>query len=250
MKNEPLVSIIMPTYNAKEYIGESIESVLNQTYQNWELLIADDHSSDATADFVKNTFSDNRINYFLLEKNVGAAKAREHALRQAKGAYVAFLDSDDIWVKEKLAEQLEFMISAGILFCATEYKSFDTDKKEKLISYKKEKMSYEDLLRDCPGNSTIVVSRTILEGVTIPNLRKRNDYVFWLQLIKSADYIWYLKKPLTYYRRRDDSISSKKLSLLKYHWKIYYEIEKLGLLRSIYYCYYWSVKGIKRKIGG
>ena len=244
---EELVSIIMPAYNAEEYIQESIDSVLAQTHNNWELLIVDDCSSDRTRTIIKSEYFDKRIHYFCLEKNSGAAKARQKAIDLAKGKYIAFLDSDDLWDEKKLELQINFMEKNGYSFSATDYIRFDEDEEKEIVSYRKTKMNYKDLLKHCPGNSTIILNKENIGKIEIPDIKKRNDYVLWLNLIKKSDSIFFLNIPLTKYRVRTDSISSNKLTLIKYHWHIYYTIEKIGYFKSSYYCLYWSLKGLKRK---
>ena len=235
MENE-LVSIIMPTYNCAKFIKETIESVLNQTYENWELVIVDDCSNDNTEEIVE-SFNDKRIKYHKLEKNSGAAVARTTAMKMAIGNYMAFLDSDDLWKKEKLEKQLEFMKKNNYNFTCTAYEQIDEEgnKLNKVIKTKK-KANYNRILLDCPvGNSTVMYNVDNLGKFEVPNIRKRNDDALWLQILKREKFIYGMPDVLMEYRIRNNSISSNKLSLIKYHWQLYREIEHLSVIRSAFH---------------
>ncbi len=241
MENE-LVSIIMPTYNCAKFIKETIESVLNQTYENWELVIVDDCSNDNTEEIVE-SFNDKRIKYHKLEKNSGAAVARTTAMKMAIGNYMAFLDSDDLWKKEKLEKQLEFMKKNNYNFTCTAYEQIDEEgnKLNKVIKTKK-KANYNRILLDCPvGNSTVMYNVDNLGKFEVPNIRKRNDDALWLQILKKEKFIYGMPDVLMEYRIRNNSISSNKLSLIKYHWQLYREIEHLSVIRSAFHICWWGM---------
>ncbi len=241
MENE-LVSIIMPTYNCAKFIKETIESVLNQTYENWELVIVDDCSNDNTEEIVE-SFNDKRIKYHKLEKNSGAAVARTTAMKMATGNYMAFLDSDDLWKKEKLEKQLEFMKKNNYNFTCTAYEQIDEEgnKLNKVIKTKK-KANYNRILLDCPvGNSTVMYNVDNLGKFEVPNIRKRNDDALWLQILKKEKFIYGMPDVLMEYRIRNNSISSNKLSLIKYHWQLYREIEHLSVIRSAFHICWWGM---------
>lgn len=245
--NNKLVSIIMPTYNCGKYIGKTIKSVQDQTYQNWELVIVDDCSNDDTEKIVK-TIHDDRIKYHKLQQNSGAAIARTEAMKKAKGSYMAFLDSDDLWHKEKLKKQIKFMQDNNYSFTCTAYEQIDEDdKKLNKIIKTKEKAGYNRILLDCPiGNSTVIYDVEKLGKFEVPNIRKRNDDALWLQIIKKANYIYGYKEVLMKYRVRQNSISSNKLSLIKYHWQLYRKIEHLSIFRSIFHICYWGTIKVLR----
>lgn len=241
MENE-LVSIIMPTYNCAKFIKETIESVLNQTYENWELVIVDDCSNDNTEEIVE-SFNDKRIKYHKLEKNSGAAVARTTAMKMAIGNYMAFLDSDDLWKKEKLEKQLEFMKKNNYNFTCTAYEQIDEEgnKLNKVIKTKK-KANYNRILLDCPvGNSTVMYNVDNLGKFEVPNIRKRNDDALWLQILKKEKFIYGMPDVLMEYRIRNNSISSNKLSLIKYHWQLYRKIEHLSVIRSAFHICWWGM---------
>lgn len=242
-KNEDLVSIIMPAYNCSKFIGTTLDSVRNQTYQNWEVIIIDDCSTDNTAEVVKEYIrKDSRIKYYRLQQNSGAAVARNKAIDLANGKYMAFLDSDDIWFPEKLTKQINFMKKNNYGFTCTSYIKIDEEGKylNRTIMAKPIR-DYDGVLKTCPGNSTVIYNAEKLGKFKIPNIKKRNDYVMWLQVIKKEKYLYGISEPLGSHRIRTGAISSNKISLVKYHWKVYREIEKLSLSKSIYLIMYWVI---------
>lgn len=248
---EELVSIITPTYNCGKFIGETIESVLKQSYQNWEMIIVDDCSEDNTKEIVEKYIKkDKRIKYYLLDSNSGAAVARTMAMELSKGKYMAFLDSDDLWSTDKLERQICFMKTKDCAFSCTSYEKIDErgytlNKVIKAIS----KTDYNRLLLDCPvGNSTVVYNVEKMGKFKVPNIRKRNDDALWLQMLKKEKYIIGMQDVLMQYRIRQNSISSNKLKVIKYHWILYREIEHLSILRSVFHIIYWCIiKVIKVK---
>lgn len=239
-----LVSIITPTYNCGKFIEETIKSVESQTYKNWEMIIVDDCSTDNTEEIVKKYISINsRIKYFKLEKNSGAAVARTRAMELANGEYMAFLDSDDLWTPEKLERQLEYMKKNNYAFTCTNYLQIDEQSNSlgKIIKTVP-KVNYNRLLLDCPvGNSSVMYNVKIMGKFKVPNIKKRNDDALWLQMLKKEKYIYGLDEVLMKYRIRQNSISSNKLQLIKYHWKLYREIEHLSIIRSLFHIMYWCM---------
>jgi len=242
-KKEELVSIIMPAYNCGDFIGATLDSVINQSYKNWEVIIVDDCSTDNTADVVQEYIKkDNRIKYHKLEKNSGAAVARNKAVDLASGKYMAFLDSDDVWFPEKLTKQIGFMEQNDYGFTCTSYTKID-EQGEYLnrTIVAQPKRDYDGVLKTCPGNSTVVYNAEKLGKFKIPDIKKRNDYVMWLQVIKKEKYLYGIEEPLGSHRIRTEGISSNNKSLVGYHWKVYREIENLSLLKSSYLMVYWVV---------
>ncbi|MEH2952294.1 glycosyltransferase family 2 protein [Candidatus Merdisoma sp. JLR.KK011] len=239
-----LVSIIMPTYNCASFIEETIESIQAQTYVRWELLIVDDCSTDNTKEIAaKYMKKDSRIKYQCLEINSGAAAARNVSMKLAKGEYIAFCDSDDLWMPDKLEKQLLFMKRTGKNFTCTAYEHMGEDGKNlnKIVRPKK-KCDYNRLLLDCPvGNSTVMYNAENMGKFEVPNIRKRNDDALWLQMLKKEKYIWGMDEVLMRYRIRKNSISSNKLKVIKYHWILYRNIEHLSIARSMFHIGYWCV---------
>ncbi len=239
---EGLVSIITPTYNCGRFIGRTIDSVLAQTYENWEMIIVDDRSADDTRAVVDEYMAkDSRIKYTLLDENSGAAVARTRAMELAEGEYMAFLDSDDVWLPEKLQRQLDFMNENGYAFSCTAYEQIDEEDNSlgRIIKTVK-KTDYNRLLLDCPvGNSSVMYSVKKMGKFEVPNIRKRNDDALWLQMLKKEKYIMGMPEVLMRYRIRKNSISSNKLSVVKYHWILYREIEHLSVFRSAFHICWW-----------
>ena len=239
--SKDLVSIITPTYNCAKFIGATIESVLNQTYQNFEMIIVDDASKDNTEEVVK-SFKDKRIKYIRLSKNSGPAVARNRAMEEAKGKYMAFLDSDDLWKREKLEKQINFIKKNKYKIICSDYEQIDEEgnKLNKIIPCKK-KVNYNGILLSCPvGNSTVFYDVSKLGKFKVPNIRKRNDDALWLQILKKEEYMYGHKEVLMEYRIRQNSVSSNKLSLIKYHWQLYREIEHLSVIRSVFHIVVWG----------
>lgn len=239
-----LVSVITPAYNCAGFIGETIESVQAQTYRDWEMVVVDDCSIDDTREVVLSyAGADPRVRYELLGENSGAAVARTRAMGLARGRYMAFLDSDDLWLPEKLERQLAFMGETGHPFTCTSYEQVDeagapNGRVVRCIP----KTSYNRLLLDCPvGNSTVMYDVAAMGRFEVPNIRKRNDDALWLRMLKAEPYIWGLPEVLTRYRLRAGSISHNKLDLVKYHWRLYREIEHLSVPRSAFHIAAWGV---------
>lgn len=244
-----LVSVIMPTYNCGKFIAETIDSIKAQTYTNWEIIIVDDCSTDDTKSIVDEYISqDSRIKYHCLETNSGAAVARTTAMKLADGEYMAFCDSDDVWMSDKLEKQLKFMKDKNVGFSCTAYEQIDEESKSlgRIINPKK-KCDYNRLLLDCPvGNSTVMYSVKEMGKFEVPNIRKRNDDALWLQMLKKEKYIWGMPDVLMKYRIRQNSISSNKFKVIKYHWILYREIEHLSVIRSAFHVFWWCVIKILR----
>ena len=231
-----LVSIIMPSYNTAKYISETICSVLQQTYSNWELIIVDDCSSDNTDEVVAE-FKDKRIRYYKNEKNSGAAVSRNRALREAKGKWIAFLDSDDLWKSEKLEHQLIFMKKNNYFFSYTNYEEIDSEGK---ITGKRvsgpAKITRRKMFNYCwPGCLTVMYDAEKIGMLQIKDIKKNNDYAMWLKVCQKAD-CYLLNENLAQYRRgRLGSISTNGYgALIKWHYKLFREAEDESVLRSAF----------------
>lgn len=244
----PRVSVIMPTYNCGRFIAKSIQSVIDQTVTDWELMIVDDCSTDNTGEMVE-LFAkgDLRIHYMRLAQNGGPAAARNEGLRRASGRYIAFLDSDDIWVSDKLERQIAFMEKTGAKFSATAYDQIDESGAPlPTVCLPPHRTDYRTmlLLSNPIGNSTVMFDQNALGKFETPLIRKRNDFALWLKILKRTPVCAGMDDVLTHYRVRTNSVSSNKLAQAKYHWQLYREIEKLGILQSIFYLGCWMfVKG-------
>lgn len=232
-----LVSIIMPAYNCADYIVESIRSVQSQTYRNWELIIADDKSTDGTVDIVRvMAEDDNRIRLLETDRNLGPAAARNRAMDVANGNYIAFLDSDDVWYPDKLQKQLDFMEANGYSFTYTAYEKInERSEKMGIVVSAPKSVNYSSMLYrgDPIGNLTVVYDATKLGKFYVPDIKKRNDFALWLKIMHACERAYGLNEVLASYRVRSGSISStRKSELLKYYWKLYHDIEKLSNVKA------------------
>lgn len=232
---EGLVSIIMPSYNTAPYIKETIQSVLNQTYKDWELLIVDDCSTDNT-DEVLSEIHDSRIHIFKNECNSGAAVSRNRALREAKGQWIAYLDSDDLWMPEKLEKQIRFMKIHGYAFSYTNYEEIDVDGNRTGVRVTGPKrITKTGMFNYCwPGCLTVMFDASKIGLIQIKDIKKNNDYAMWLKICRKAD-CYLLDECLGQYRKgRTGSISTHGImTLIRWHYKLFHEAENMGVMQSI-----------------
>lgn len=245
-----IVSIIMPSYNTAKYIQQSIQSVINQTFTSWELIIVDDNSTDDTKKIVEN-FNDNRIKFIKNETNNGAAYCRNKALKEAKGKWIAFLDSDDIWLPKKLENQLNFMKNKNYFFSYTKYEEIDerSVKTGKIISGPS-KISKNGMFRYCwPGCLTVMYNRDVIGLIQIEEIKKNNDYAMWLKICKKYD-CFLLDEILGQYRRgRLGSISTQSyFSLIKWHYRLFRVAEKENKLLAAWHTAWNLYWGLWKKI--
>ncbi|PER82243.1 glycosyltransferase family 2 protein [Bacillus cereus] len=244
---KPCISIITPSYNASSFIKETIQSVQSQTYKNWEMIIIDDVSKDNTCELIKEEIKkDNRIRLIELQENGGAAIARNTGINCAKGKYIAFLDSDDLWLPEKLEKQVAFMQNNDLAFSFTSYQIMDQDGNltEKVVQVP-EKINYNGLLKNTIiGCLTVMLDIEKLGKVQMPNIRTRQDTATWLKILKQGHYAYGLDEVLSKYRKVENSISSKKFKMAKMNWKLYREIEGLSIPRSAWCFVNYSLNGI------
>ncbi|MED4600756.1 glycosyltransferase family 2 protein [Paenibacillus validus] len=241
---ENLVSIITPVYNSEKYIGETIKSVLAQTHNNWEMLIVDDCSKDNTAEVI-NGFNDPRIKYYKLEENSGAAVARNRALENAKGKYIAFLDADDMWKPNKIEKQLNFMIEnkAGFSFTGYEILKENGNKVIKVPS----KLNYSQFMKNTIiGTLTVMVNTDIVGEVRLVNVKKDHDSMTWAKLLREGYLAYGLNESLAYYRKVEGSISNDKFKAAKNHWNNCRNLEKLSLPRCLYYFFFYGINAVKK----
>jgi glycosyltransferase involved in cell wall biosynthesis len=241
-----LVSIITPSYKSKQYISETIKSVLSQTYENWEMIIVDDASPDGSNKIIEEYCKkDKRIKLIKLEKNVGPAVARNIAIEKAKGKYIAFLDADDLWIPEKLEKQIKFMNEHKLSFTYSSYFLTDSYNNKIGLFSTKEYINYNDMLKtNSVGCLTAIYDVEKLGKIYMPLIRKRQDYALWLKILKNIKTTKGIIEPLATYRILENSVSSDKLKAAQYQWKIYREIEKLNFFKSMYYFTFYVVNGL------
>ncbi len=218
---DELVSVIMPSFNTGEYIAASVESVLAQTYPNWELLIVDDCSTDNTTEVICR-YQDPRIILLKNKTNSGAALSRNYALREAKGRWIAFLDSDDTWEPKKLEKQLRFMQENGYAFTFTDYRICLNGVWMPYINTGPDVVNKRKMYNYCYFSTiTVMYDRSVIGLIQIADMRKNNDYTMWLQAIEKSD-AHRLPECLSYYIKHDDSITGgSKLRLVKWHYRLF-----------------------------
>lgn len=230
------VSIIMPAYNNEDYIVQAIESVISQSYSDWELIIVDDCSTDSTYKLAKKMSKlDRRISVFKLESNSGSPSApRNLAIEKSTGEYLAFLDSDDLWKKEKLDIQIKYMIDNSVMFS---YSSFDIINSEGDYLYTyyphKRSMNYDELLIDnIIGCLTAVVKKSIVKSDFID--AGHEDFAFWLSILKNGEKAYLCSsKPLSLYRVVGESRSSNKINAIVSLFNLYYRIEGYNYISTV-----------------
>lgn len=226
MKDYGLVSVITPAYNAGELIRKAIQSVINQTYNNWELLITDDCSTDNTKHIIEEYIAkDSRIKYFCLEKNGGAGVARNNSIKEAKGRYIAFLDSDDMWMPHKLETQLRFMQEKDCALSGTSYLTVN-EKYEVtgLVVAPKVQTLWQCMCDSKLGFSTCIYDTSKIGKHYMPTLRKRQDWGLELKILRVCKVAYEVKEPLGYYLKGHNSLSKNKVSLIKYNIAVYRKV--------------------------
>ena len=245
-EQNPLISIITPLYNAENFISETISSIQSQTYSNWEVLIVDDFSTDFSPQIVeKLKLADSRIHFIRNEVNKGAAFCRNLGTELAKGAYIAFLDADDLWHEEKLEKQLRFMQAKNCDVSFTSYLHIDEDseplnkriKALASLSYKKQHSN------NYIGNLTGMYKASNLGRISAPTIRKRQDWAVWLEAIKRSNRpALGLQEDLAYYRIRKGSMSENKLGLVRYNYNFYRSHLRHSTIASAFYLirFFWE----------
>lgn len=242
--NSPLISIVTPCYNSAAYIEATVNSILNQSITDWELLLVDDGSSDDTVQIITQlAASDNRITFFQQPQNLGPAAARNRGIEQAKGSYLTFIDADDLWFPEFLERSLEAAQTHAFVFSS--YQRLDENLQPYLSDFiVPEKVNYTDILK---SNSisclTAFVDIAKLGKKYMPLIKKRQDMGLWLQYLEQIPYAYGIQEPHAIYRIRKGSLSRNKASLLKYQWQFYREFAKLSPLKSAYYMACWAYNG-------
>jgi teichuronic acid biosynthesis glycosyltransferase TuaG len=235
--NASKVSIITANYNCENFVGQTIDSVLNQKFKDWEYIIADDGSTDNSITIIEQKFKGlQNVKLIKLKSNSGPAYARNQALNEATGRYISFIDSDDLWEPEFLEDMITFIEEKQISFAYSSYYRI-SENGQKLDQYKvPKKVSYFDILKSCPiCPLTAIYDTSILGKVQIPDIPKREDYGLFIALLKKTKFAYALQKPLAHYRVREGSVSSNKISIAKKQWKVYRRYEKISFLKSVYY---------------
>jgi len=237
---DELVSVVMPTFNSGRYLKESIESVLNQTYSNLELLLTDDSSTDEeTRQMLKDYMHrDSRIRIFLRPHNVGPGGARNYSIEKARGRYIAFCDSDDRWMPHKLERQVAFMQERGCCLCYSAYLTCDMGGRVSGIITAPSRLSLNALKRDNKiGCLTAIYDTRTYGKFYMPLIRKRQDWALFLKILKRCHYAYGIQEPLAYYRLTPASVSHKKMGLMKYNALVYRKVFGYSVLQAYAYLY-------------
>ena len=245
-----LISVIIPYFKKRKYILTAIKSALNQTYKKIEILIIYDDEDQIDLDYIKSIKRlDNRIRLIINKKNIGAGYSRNKGIKKSKGVYLAFLDADDFWKKDKLKKQLAFMKKNSVNISHTSYKIID--KNDRITGERKAKMTlnHTSLLKDCEiGLSTVMIKKTFLpKKIKFPNLKTKEDFVLWLNLTKYSN-IYGLKNFLCFWRNTDDSLSKNTMQKVLDGFRVYKIHMNFSFLKSIYYLFLLSINYIKKTV--
>ena len=246
------VSIIIPVYNAGKFLDETIKSILNQTYQDWELLLVDDGSTDNSIDVIKKIQkNDKRIKLLQNKKNVGPALSRNSGVKASKGRYICYLDADDFWDKQKLEKQVKFMQKQN---CAFSFTGYEFTNSKGVLSGKKvsvpEKISYRQALKNTTICTTTVMfdmSKLTKEDILMPNV-KSEDTACWWKVLKKVPYAYGLNEILSFYRRSEKTLSSNKFEAIKRIWFLYRRVEKINPILSLFYFACYAFNAVRRRI--
>ena len=248
--SQPLVSIITPCYNAAQTIQDTIASVKGQTYTNWELLIVDDCSEDNSISILQQeAANDSRVNYISLDTNIGPAGARNEALKRAKGKYIAFLDSDDLWLPEKLSKQVEFMEVHNLPFSFTNYRIVKENGEETdRVVIGPEKIDFEYLLKNTIiGTLTVMLNSQMIGPIQMTSVRNcTEDFALWLSILKKGITAVRLNEELAYYRKSSQSDSGNKLKSAKKTWNTYRKTQDINIIKTLWYFSHYSINAYRK----
>lgn len=248
MDNFPLVTVVTPSYNSAKHLAAAIKSVMGQTFPSWEMIIVDDCSKDNSVEVVEAFVEqDFRIKLIQLEENSGAAVARNTAIEVAQGRYIAFLDSDDLWLPNKLEKQLAFMQENNYPFSYASYDKINEAGRVFGHVGVPGKTSYSNLLKTCSiGCLTAMYDSAFFGKTYMPVNTRREDFATWLQLLKRVDYAYGLSDTLAQYRVYQCQTSANKAKMAKENWRLYRDVEQLSFLASAYFFSHYAVRGVLR----
>ena len=247
LKNKNQIDIILPNYNSSKFLKQTLNSIIMQTYKNWKLIIIDDCSDDKTKNILKKYSKDKRIKMFWLKKNNGAGFCRNYGIKKSKSPFVAFIDSDDVWKKNKLEKQIIFMKKNNFSFSYTNYETFGEKKK---IIIPPLRFDYKSFINNTSiGTSTMMVKRKELKNIKFTNSKICEDYYFKCKLLKRVKFAFCLNEFLTRYRIRHNSMQSSNIKNIFWIWKINRDFNKLGIINNLTSIINISINSIK-KYGG
>ncbi len=253
MAKNPTVSIVTPVYNSARFLDDTIATIQAQTFTEWEVIFVDDCSTDTGVDTIKKAqASDNRIKLIQNKVNSGAGASRNSGVEIARGRYLCFLDADDLWHPEKLQKQLNFVHETGAAFSCTGYEFADEQGEpsgKQVIP--PATANYRQLLT----NVTVWTSTTMFDltkltkaDIRMPDIRRGQDAATWWQVLKKVDYAYGLPEVLAYYRRTSDTLSANKLKAVQRTWYLYRQVERISLLKSLYYIVCHSINATRRRL--
>lgn len=242
-----LVSIITPCYNSERFIEETYHSINKQTYSNWEWIIVDDCSKDNSVELIK-SFNDDRIKLFVQDSNQGAAVARNKALDIAKGKYITFIDSDDLWLPNFLEKTIDYLISNKESLVYTSYKRVDENLNFALNDFIAiDKISRNRILYNCPiPMLTSIYDSSKIGIVKFPDVELREDHAMWIDLLERTNYARAIKDSLAIYRMRENSASRNKWNIAVKQYDVYRKYLKMSMIKSSYYTFFWALNGLKK----
>ncbi len=249
---EPLVSVVIPMYNCSPYFDETISSVIAQTFTDWEAVCVDDRSTDDSYEkALSYSEKDGRVRVYRASENKGPSATRNFALEKCRGRYIAFLDSDDVWMPEKLEKQLGFMEKNDARVCITDYQTIEEDGTLRNTVSVPARTDYKHLL-----SNTLTCSHTVLIDtqyvdrslIVMPDIRAGQDFATWLQITRAGFDFFGLNEPLAKYRRHGGSLSSNTRYAVKCTWRVYREYEKLPLPKAIYHFIGYAFRAVKKRL--
>lgn len=239
----------MPNYNCEKFIGQAIASVLSQSYVHWHLIIVDDASTDDSVEIIRSyEKAHDRIELIALEKNLGTTAARNIGIEKSKGDLLAFIDSDDLWMENRLEKTVDFLLRNGYDFVYSSYKRADENLAPLLSDYiVPEKLSFKDLLYHNPiFTSSVLIHIGCTGKYYQPDAPKREDHALWLSILKDIGYAYGISEPLLVYRIRKGSLSRNKFEMAKFQYHLYRRYLKLSFYQSFYYTAHWAINGLKK----
>lgn len=246
-KETTKIDIILPNYNSFEFITETVKSILNQTYKNWKLIIVDDFSDKKTRSLLKKISKKKNIKVYFMKQNRGAGFCRNYAIKKSGSPYLAFIDSDDIWKRDKLTKQIKFIKKNNFSFSYTNYETFGL-KKRKVKN--PSKLNYFDFLKNTSiATSTMIIKRSLIGKTKFTNTKICEDYYFKCKLLKKVKYAYCLNKYLTKYRIRKNSLQSSNIRNMYWIWKINKNYNKLNFLDNIVSLLNISINSLKKYRG-
>ena len=241
------VSIILPNYNSSEYLEETLKSIIGQSYEDWNLYIIDDNSNIETLKVLKKYENTKKIKIIYSKENKGAGYCRNLGIKYSYSQYLAFIDSDDLWMKDKLHEQINFMEKNNIKFSYTAYSAFNEKNERERSVYPPKQFNYQDFIKNTSiATSTMIIAREILDNIEFSDTKICEDYFFKCKILKKVKFAHCIRKYLTRYRIRENSLQSNKFKNLYWIWKINNKFNKLNFSENLISLLSISLNSIKK----